>query len=78
MPIPVDKEKGVTIPPSEQEMYMDPPSGVTNEEQYWYDWLREKKSKTFVINILTKIANQLDQKRFYNEANELDKIIKKI
>jgi hypothetical protein len=72
------KEKGVTIPPSEQEMYMDPPSSVTNEEQYWYDWLREKKSQTFVINILTKIANQLDQKRFYNEANELDKIIKKI
>ncbi len=70
------KERGGATPPAEQEMYLpEAPPGDFGEGS-WDEWLYRKKSA--LIAAMTKVANSLDEKGFYDEANELDEIIRKL
>lgn len=77
------KERGVSQPPNEQEMYMSkgPKPSISDnpeadEDGTWQGWVNRKKST--LIAKLVKVANDLDQKGLRDEATELDEIIRKL
>jgi len=76
------KEKGVTNPPEDQEMFLpEGPRGefeeageTYEEEDDWRNWMERRKAE--MKSKLIKMANKLDGKGLYDEANAIDEIIK--